>query len=323
MNRASAIIKSNWAHEHRIYGRGVGIAIVDSGISLHPDFSEDSRNRIIAFQDFINGRINPYDDNNHGTHVAGIAGGNGRSSGGLYMGVAPQCNLIGVKVLNYKGNGNVPDVLNGLEWIIRNRRKYNIRVVNISVGTTSDKESDENSMLVKGVNEVWDAGMVVLAAAGNNGPLPKSIGAPGNSRKIITVGASDDSMPVNMFGNQTRDYSGRGPTPACIKKPDIVCPGSNIISCNAIKNYQGKNPVLPKSLNRAGIRDYYQNMYVSKSGTSMATPMVSGAIALLLSVYPDMTPKDVKMKLRESGTDLGFPQSKQGWGLLNIERLLS
>ncbi len=312
MNRAANIINLNWAHKRNIYGQGIGVAIVDSGISLHPDFI-DKQSRIVAFKDFINNRDTPYDDNNHGTHVAGIAGGSGKSSNGLYIGVAPKCNLIGIKVLNHKGNGNVSDVLNGLAWIIRNKEKYNIRVVNISVGTTTTKESHESELLVQGVNEVWDAGIVVLAAAGNNGPNPKSIGAPGNSRKIITVGASDDSISVNLFGNQTKDYSGRGPTPECIKKPDIVCPGSNIISCNATKSMQMKNPI--------GFRN--QPMYVAKSGTSMSTPIVSGAVALLLSQQPDLTPKDVKMKIRECGTDLGYPQNKQGWGLLNIERLLS
>lgn len=311
MNRAATIINLDWAHKRDILGQGIGIAIVDSGISLHPDFI-DKQCRIVAFKDFINKKDTPYDDNNHGTHVAGIAAGNGKSSNGFYMGVAPKSHLIGIKVLNNKGNGNVSDVLNGLDWIIKHKDRYNIRVVNISVGTTTTKESHESELLVEGVNELWDHGIVVLAAAGNNGPTPKSIGAPGNSKKVITVGASDDSISVNLFGNQTKDYSGRGPTADCIKKPDIVCPGSNIISCNAIRNYPNK-----------GLNGFKtQPFYVAKSGTSMSTPMVSGAVALLLSKQPYLTPKEVKMKIRECGTDLGFPQNKQGWGLLNIPRLL-
>ncbi len=115
------------------------------------------------------------------------------------------------------------------------------------------------------------------------------------------------------------DYSGRGPTAACIKKPDIIAPGSNIISCGTMKNYQRYRYNLknnPRS-------DAYNIMYTVKSGTSMATPIVSGAIALLLSRYPYMTNKDIKLKLRESAIDLGQPWAKQGWGLLNIPRLLS
>ncbi|HCM12214.1 MAG TPA: peptidase S8, partial [Lachnospiraceae bacterium] len=150
-------------------GKGVGVAIVDTGISLHKDFAGEE-NRVIAFKDFINKLPDPYDDNGHGTHVSGIVGGNGYSSKGRYVGVAPGCNLIGVKVLDYRGDGNISDVLAGLQWIIDNRFKYNIRVVNISVGTTSKENMDENSLLVQGVNAIWDSGVVVVVAAGNNGP---------------------------------------------------------------------------------------------------------------------------------------------------------
>lgn len=249
------------------------------------------------------------------THVSGIIGGDGTASRGYYMGIAPRCKIISVKVLNYKGNGNVPDVLKGLKWIIENKDKYNIRVVNISVGASVEKNVDESSRLVQGVNAVWDNGIVVVVAAGNNGPRPKSISMPGISRKVITVGASDDNIPVELLGNTTMNYSGRGPTNACIRKPDIVAPGSNIISCNLIRHVQNKDLLAnPRRLT---------NMYAAKSGTSMATPIVSGAIALLLSIYPEMTNRDVKMKLRNSATDLGFPWSKQGCGLLNIKKLLS
>jgi len=160
---------------------------------------------------------------------------------------------------------------------------------------------------------VWDNGIVVVVAAGNNGPGPMSISTPGISRKVITVGSSDDNVAVEIFGNsKSKDYSGRGPTPFCIKKPDIVAPGSNIISCN-ISRYSLRS------------KDGYANspmMYTVKSGTSMATPVVSGAIALLLSKYPNLTNKEVKLKLRESAVDLGHHWEKQGWGLLNVRRLL-
>ncbi len=239
----------------------------------------------------------------YSTHVSGILGGSGIASDKLYIGVAPECNIISVKVLDKKGNGNIADVLDGLKWVMENKERYNIRILNISVGTPIDKELDENSMLVQAVNEVWDDGIIVVAAAGNNGPVPQSIGAPGNSRKIITVGASDDNDFVEMDGSRIKDYSSRGPTKECIIKPDIVAPGSNIISCNGIK--MAKN-----------------SMYSIKSGTSMATPVVSGAIALLLSKYPSMTGRDVKVRLKNSADDMGLPINQQGWGCLNIKRLL-
>lgn len=317
MNRVADIIESRIAHEHGILGKGIGVAVVDTGITLHKDFIEGG-NRVIAFVDFINHRQDPYDDNGHGTHVAGIIGGNGYSSKAKYKGVAPECNFIGVKVLDHRGDGNISDVLAGLQWIIDNRKKYNIRIVNISVGTSSKDNLDENSLLVQGVNAVWDSGIVVVVAAGNNGPGPMSISTPGISRKVITVGSSDDNVAVEVFGTgRSKDYSGRGPTPFCIKKPDIVAPGSNIISCN-ISRYT----VRAKSGDKRFSAGDAPMMYTIKSGTSMATPVVSGAIALLLSAHPGLTNREVKLRLRASAVDMGQHWEKQGWGLLNIRRLL-
>jgi serine protease AprX len=145
-----------------------------------------------------------------------------------------------------------------------------------------------------------------------------SISTPGISRKVITVGSSDDNVAVEVFGSgRSKDYSGRGPTPFCIKKPDIVAPGSNIISCN-ISRYSIK----AKSQDVRYSSGDSPMMYTIKSGTSMATPVVSGAIALLLSAYPQLTNREVKLKLRSSAVDLGQHWEKQGWGLLNIRRLL-
>lgn len=314
MNRVGDSIEASWAHQNNITGKGVGVAVVDTGLGLHRDFIENG-NRVKAFKDILNKRKDPYDDNGHGTHVCGIIGGNGYSSKGKYIGIAPECNLIGVKVLDHRGDGNISDVLAGLQWIIDNRKRYNIRVVNISVGTSVKENMDENSLLVQGVNAVWDNGIVVVVAAGNNGPGPMSISTPGISRKVITVGSSDDNMAVEVFGSRTKDYSGRGPTPYCIKKPDIVAPGSNIVSCN-INNYRNSS-----SVNRLGVANSPM-MYTIKSGTSMATPVVSGAIALLLSNRPELTNREVKLRIRNTAVDQGQPWEKQGWGMLNIRRLL-
>lgn len=316
MKRVSEIIELNWAHDRKIYGEGVGVAIVDTGLWPHEDFTSVN-NRIVGFYDVINGNNKPYDDNGHGTHVAGILGGNGHVFNKEYIGIAPKCNLIGVKVLNHKGDGNISDVLAGLQWIINNRERYNIRIVNISVGATTKSEVDESSMLVKGVNAVWDEGIVVVVAAGNNGPNPMSISIPGISRKVITVGSSDDNYTVDVLGSKKKDYSGRGPTSACIKKPDVIAPGSSIVSCG-IKNRKKR-----RNYNVIRTSKDAQAIYTIKSGTSMSTPIVSGAIALLLSKYPKMTNKDVKLKLKTGTIDLGYSWSKQGWGLINIPKLLS
>ena len=191
-------------------------------------------------------------------------------------------------------------MLIGLKWIREHREQLGIRVVNISVGSYSRRNMGENSALVKGVDAAWDDGLVVVVAAGNNGPAPMTVTTPGISRKVITVGCSDDDKEVNVMGTRMVDYSGRGPTGACICKPEILAPGAAIISC----------------CNE-------ENRYSVKSGTSMATPIVAGAIALLLEKYPDMTNRDVKLRLRERAVDLGLPRNQQGWGLLNVERLLA
>ena len=166
----------------------VGVAVVDTGIFRHIDFG----NRIVAFADFVNGKILPYDDSGHGTHVSGIIAGSGAASNKKYRGIAPQAAIVSVKVLDNMGNGKISDVLNGLKWIYQNRYLYNIRVVNISFGTTSGNDMRKERELIDSVEKLWDAGIIVVAAAGNSGPDVNSITVPGISKKIITVGAFDD-----------------------------------------------------------------------------------------------------------------------------------
>ena len=276
-------------------GKGVGVAVLDTGIYPHRDFG----GRILAFADMVGRRESPYDDSGHGTHICGIIGGSGLVSGERYRGMAPGCGLAAVKVLDKRGNGYASDLLAGIAWVLEKKDALGLRILNISVGSFGKRGLGENSILVRGVDEAWDAGLVVVVAAGNNGPGRMSITTPGISRKVITVGSSDDDQEVLVGGNRMVDYSGRGPTAACICKPDLVAPGSRVVSC-------------------AGKAD----KYTIKSGTSMSTPVVSGAVALLLEKYPGLTNRDVKLKLMESSRDIGLPKNQQGWGILDVERLL-
>lgn len=277
-------------------GKGIGVAVLDTGCFPHEDFDH----RIAIFGDMLQrSNVRPYDDNGHGTHVCGIIGGSGEASGGTFRGIAPGCHLIPVKVLDRRGNGYASDVLAGLRWIREHQEQYNIRIVNISVGSFSRRNMGENSALVRGVNDAWDAGLVVVVAAGNMGPRDGTITTPGISRKVITVGCSDDHKEVDVMGNRMVDYSGRGPTSSCVCKPDVVAPGASITSCS------GK-----------------PGCYTQKSGTSMATPLVSGALALLLEKYPELSNRDVKLKLRERAVDIGLPRNQQGWGMVDVEELL-
>lgn len=270
----------------------VGVAVIDTGVFLHPDI----RRSVVGFYDCVNGRNIPYDNNGHGTHVSGIIAGNGHMSKKMIAGLNSDAAIIGIKVLNQKGNGKIENVLRGLEYIVKNKEKYNIRILNISIGGNDNYKDVDNIALIDGVEMVWSKGIVVVAAAGNNGPDKSTITAPGVSRKIITVGSSDD---LSMWGNQT-SYSGRGPTCRCIIKPDILCVGNKI---------PGLSNTIPG--------------YVTKSGTSMSTPIISGAISILLEKHPDMTPKDIKIALKNTSTDLGISKNIQGYGELNIKKLLS
>lgn len=293
MNLARTTIHAQTAYDNTFYGEGIGIAIVDTGVSMHPDL----RDRIVGWYDAVHGNSHPYDDNGHGTHVAGIAAGNGALSHGVYQGIAPKANIIAVKALDKQGNGTINNVIKALRWIRQYHQTFGIRVINISIGTNNSKSFEEDCTLVKKVEELWHMGIAVVVAAGNLGPAPQTISAPGNSRKVITVGAIDHS-----FRNQM-SHSGIGPTRSCIKKPDVVAPGFQIVSC-----------CLPIQNNRFS--------YSRKNGTSMATPMISGGIALLLSRRPDLTPREIKIRLRNSCIDLHLPHERQGWGLLHIGRLL-
>ncbi len=221
------------------------------------------------------------------------------------MGVAPECNLLSIKILDNKGNGKLKHLLEGVTWLLDHHKEYGIRIVNISIGSIAKKGMAEESELVMAINSLWDAGLVVCIAAGNEGSSGKhaTVTTPGISRKVITVGSSDDDVMIDDVGRQYLHYSGKGPTKECICKPEIVAPGTNIISANA-GYYHKKKP------------------YIMKSGTSMSTPIVSGAVALLLEKYPLMKNTEVKICLRQTAKDLRLPRSHQGWGLLNIEELL-
>ena len=284
-----------------IDGHGVTTAVLDTGMSPHPDL----KGRIVAFGDMLYGKKRMYDDNSHGTHVAGIIAGSGGLSSGLYAGIAPASQIVAVKVLDQKGEGKIRFLIEGIKAILRNRDKWQIRIVNISIGTLPHQGDEEEMELMRWVDRLWDEGLVVVTAAGNFGPRSGTVTIPGISKKVITVGASDDGNQKGRYGKVGTNYSGRGPTSECVCKPDLVAPGSYIRSCNGFS--QKKN----------------QKAYSVKSGTSMSAPVVSGAVALLLSKYPDMKNVEVKLRLLMSADDMGKDPNIQGRGLLNIEKLLN
>lgn len=265
----------------------IGVCVLDSGIASHPDFGQ----RIVLFQDFVDGRMSLYDDYGHGTHIAGISSGNGMRSKGKYRGIAAHTNLVIGKVLNHQGDGRIEDFVKAIYWCITMQKKYHIRILNISIGLISRVEHELQAALLDAVEMAWDHGIVIVCAAGNNGPNRGSVTIPGTQPKVITVGSVD----YRYNGCTPSDYSGRGPTEECVKKPEIYAPGSNIISCSN------------------------QDWYSQKTGTSMSVPVVTGAIALLLQQEPWLSPVDVKLRLYERAKRFS---SDGNWGTIYLPSLL-
>ena len=300
MNRVRELVGASRAYERGIWGAGIGVAVLDSGVNgQHPDL----RGRLVYAYNYLTDMAEGGDDCGHGTHICGIIGGTGEASGGRYQGLAPRCHFLSLKVLDRDGNGSSGILVRALYWLIDHAKEYDVRIVNISAGSAEIKGRKRIGLL-KAVEDAWDAGLVVCAAAGNQGPARSSITVPGTSPKIITVGSSDDGQAVQFMGGKRRNYSGRGPTPACVCKPDVTAPGAYIRSCSA-------------DFEKPGHR-----LYTEKSGTSMATPVVSGSLALLLSADRELTNKQVKLKLRSSCRNLGLPRNQQGWGQIWVPGLL-
>ena len=264
-------------------GAGVKVAILDTGCDMnHPDL----KGRVKVSTDF-SGKGTAQDGNGHGTHVAGIIAGSGAASNGKYRGVAPRSDLYIAKVLDDGGRGRMSNVMAGLDWAVSQK----VQVVNLSLG--SDLSCDGTDALSEACDAAVGKGIVVVVAAGNSGPMSRTVGAPGCAREVITIGASDDADKVASF-------SSRGPTSDGRVKPDVVLPGVNIISARAAGTTLGSGQV-----------DEY---YTSLSGTSMATPHAAGVTALLLAANPALTPHQVEDIFKATAVDLNLNLNTQGSG---------
>ena len=299
MDRVKKLIHCERTYKTGLSGKNITVAVMDTGAAAHPDFDH----RIVVFQDFCQKKTALYDDNGHGTHVLGIIGGSGKMSVDAtgvpkYSGIAPGVKLVVLKVLDQKGNGMTDHVLEGIDWLLANREKYQIRILNISVGMMATAGQAEKAALLYAVDKIWDSGIAVVSAAGNNGPGENTVTIPGISRKVITVGSLDDQT-VGKKGKLIRGYSGFGPTECCIVKPEILAPGTHVTSC---------------------ARE--ENAYIAKSGTSMAAPVVTGALALALERHPDWQPADLKLRLYESAYPRGDWLGRNCWGVLHVDNLV-
>jgi subtilisin family serine protease len=311
--RPSDVYSDVW-EELGVDGTGINIAILDTGVD---DEHESLTGKFVAGVDCTGPtdlEFNPDDESAHdifhGTHVAGIAMGSGGAND-KYMGVAPGAGLIDVRVLNKEGEGTSESVIRGIEWCVANKDKYNIRVLNLSLGT--DSNSNGGDAQSQAVNEAVEQGLVVIAAVGNDGE-DEYITSPAAADGAISVGALFDHNTINRSDDTVASYSNRGPRPDDDDldpydelKPDVTAPGTFIWSA------KGSNLTAT-------------NVYQQLSGTSMATPHVAGVVALMLQANPELTPEEVKEILHDTSEARGVPYSpslshkystEYGWGIVD------
>ncbi|PAV28845.1 serine protease [Virgibacillus profundi] len=293
----------NVQEQYNFTGKGVTVAVIDTGVFPHDDLINPT-NRIVAFKDFINDQEQPYDDNGHGTHCAGDVAGNAYQSDGLYIGPAPEASIIGLKVLDQDGSGRLSTIIQGIAWCIEHKEEYNIRIISLSLGAQA-YESYRDDPLSLAVQEAWHDGIVVCAAAGNSGPNPMTISTPAINPFIITVGSTVDQNTIARSDDQIANYSSRGPTIDSLIKPDIYTPGTDIISLLAPGSALEQQ--IPEQI--------IDENYIQLSGTSMATPICAGVIALMLEANPNLSPNDVKSILQTTSE----PALDDLWGYVEAQ----
>lgn len=299
MDRVRKQLHMEAAYRLGLTGKNINVCVLDTGVFPHRDFD----GRLLTFIDFTTKkRGNYYDDSGHGTHVCGILAGSGRASDGKYQGIAPGAGIIAGKILNNQGKGGIDDLFHALDWVLENKEKYKIRIVNISIGIPEKSDFIENmekrKLLRSYINLFYKEGILVVTAAGNFGPAKSSLSILGESTQTICVGCHDGNQ-VFPGTKKCELYSGRGPSIYSLRKPDLVAPGTEIVSCS------NKNAAV----------------YVKKSGTSMACPIVSGMAALLMERYPFISLDHLLGKMRRGTIDLGEPWSKQGYGMIDAAQL--
>ena len=287
------VVKADAAWNRGVTGSGVTVAVLDTGVAPNlPDLA----GRLVQVTDDLSGQATPCknlsgeldcsDRYGHGTFIAGLVAGNGASSGGKWKGVAPGARVLSVKTAGADGSADVSNILAAIQWVVSFKDRYNIRVLNLSLGTDS-RQDWRVDPLNYAVERAWAAGMTVVVAASNQGPAPGTITKPADDPWVITVGATDDRGTAGVSDDLLPDFSGRGPTAHGLAKPDVVAPGAHVISLRA-----------PGSTVDTQFPNYVDGSYRQGSGTSMATGVVSGAVALVLQANPGFTPDRVKYALQ-------------------------
>lgn len=298
-----------WA---RSTGKGVVVALMDSGIGLHPDLRAG---KVVARANFAGDNGIGLDPAGHGTHLAGIIA----AHGSVFRGVAPDARLVDIRVLDQNGDGTLRSVVAGFDWLLKHRTALHIRVLNLSLGTTQ-RSSYHDDLLAALAESAWFSGIVVIAASGNEGPVPGMIATPGADPFIVTVGSFDDQGTRSAQDDRESAFSSRGLTVDGFAKPDVLAPGRRVVSLRAngarleLTNYEravanttasvNLNVNLNASGNGKGNNKDNGNLYIRMSGTSVSSAMVSGVAALILSAHADYTPTKTKGAIVASGRSL-------------------
>jgi len=320
---AGPAVNAEVAWQSNYIGTGIGVALIDSGVNSHPDLYTGILpiSRVVYNQSFISGTSSTNDQYGHGTHIAGLIAGDGLASTGLaysqtFKGIAPGAEIVNLRVLDANGEATDSEVIAAINQAISLKSRYNIRVMNLSLGRAV-YESYKLDPLCQAVEQAWKNGIVVVVAAGNNGRyLPTSgygtVTAPANDPYVISVGAMKPMGTPQRTDDLIASYSSKGPTALDrVVKPDLVAPGNLLVSTDTpgttLENTETSN-LVPYSDYMFGGSSSPSAYYFELSGTSMATGVVSGAVADLLQAQPRLTPDQVKARLMKTAYKT-FPQS--------------
>lgn len=325
-NRVSGVER---LHRQGVTGKGVTVAVIDSGLWEHEALALDTRGepRIVGRYDAINdvaGTI-AEDESGHGTHMTSIIANSAKTlvagkPDGSYRGVAPDANLVAVKVLDREGLAHLLEIVRAIQWVVEQRAALNIRVLNLSFARSPGWVYWEDPVN-QAVMRAWAAGITVVAAAGNEGPGDGTVGSPGNTPYVITIGAVTDSWtPATRADDYVPDFSSRGPTETGHIKPDLVALGGHMTGLINPESAMAEEQ--PEDVLRSG-------QFVS-TGSSQAAAFATGVVALLLQLEPDLTPDDIKCKLTSSAEPainrdgrLAYSPFQQGYGYLNPLRAIT
>lgn len=329
-----SLVGASMMHQKGATGEGVTVAVVDTGYfdTRYLERKSDGNVRVVAQYDALQDRTAgqtalavdnavgvAQDQNGHGSHVISVIANSERDKDGNYMGVAPGVSLVSVKAFDRYGNGSYLDVIRGLDWLYNVRKQYDIRVVNLSFSAEPQSHYWDDP-INQAVMKLWQAGLVVVASAGNKGPDPMTIGVPGNVPYVITVGAmTDEGTPYFGEDDRLATFSSAGPTVEGFVKPDVVAPGGNVIG---LMNNGAHQITIdhPEFMFSHGDSDDYFTM----SGTSQSAAVVSGVVALLLDLFPTLTNDEIKCRLvsgalpaLDDDGNLAYSVFQQGAGLVH------